>query len=211
MSFTKPVIASALVLASGFLLSACGGGGSSDASRDDGAATGCTATVVGSVQSFNLGTTAPPTSMGGYTMQAFDQTAQNAVANFANVTTIPGSPIGGNLTLAASATKRTVPGGGWATWSHSYTGVVYYTASTTNTLTLPAGTAAFYLYAEPNSGTVAITATTDSGASSGPISVVGTSGANGFGFAAPCGSTISTITVTQASSDFAIGEFGIAQ
>ena len=42
----------------------------------------------------------------------------------------------------------------WATWSHGYTGDVYDTLSsldpTSPTISLPAGTRAFYLYAEPN-------------------------------------------------------------
>ncbi len=42
-------------------------------------------------------------------------------------------------------------GFGWATWSHGYTGNVYYTnGQTTIGGNLSAGVKAFYLYAEPN-------------------------------------------------------------
>lgn len=167
----------------------------------------------------NLGTSAPPASLGGLSVQAFDTAAQAAVANLTVVTSIPGSPVGGSIPLAnATVDKRTVPGGGWATWSHSYTGPVFAgivgAAATSNTLTLPAGTTAFYLYVEPNNGTQNITVTANSGAiSSGPISVAGTAGATGFGFyATAAGDSISdiTITVPGGASGFAMGEFGIS-
>ncbi|MGE5386800.1 MAG: autotransporter outer membrane beta-barrel domain-containing protein [Betaproteobacteria bacterium] len=158
----------------------------------------------------NLGTTAPPATMGGYAMQSFALAPQIAIVNFSNVTTIPGSPVPGSLTLATAENKRTV-GAGWATWSHGYTGPVYVDSATANTLTLPAGVHAFYFYAEPSAfATKTITATTNSGATSGPINVNGSSGATGFGFSATAGETITTITiVTNDSSGFAIGEFGI--
>lgn len=74
-------------------------------------------------------------------------------------------------------------GNGWATWSHGYTGDVYYEQSNTVTITLPAGTRAFYLYIEGNNfGTANITATANDGTTSGPIPVVGASGARYYGF-----------------------------
>lgn len=159
----------------------------------------------------DLGTAAPPATVGGYHVTAFDQAPQVAISNFTDVTLIPGSPVSGDLTTNLSVNKREI-GAGWATWSHGYTGVVYYTnGSNTVTLTLPPTTGAFYLYAEPNQfAEFTISATTDSGISSGPISVVGASGANGFAFHTTAGDQIKTITVTTTDNDMAVGEFGIA-
>ncbi len=163
-----------------------------------------------SVSFTDLGTSAPPASIGGRTVTAFDAAAQAAILNGTSVSTIPGSPFG-SLTVSPNVTKQTI-GSGWATWSHGYTGSVYTNLSSGSiTLTLPANTGAFYFYAEPNSFSVmTITATTNSGATSGPINVNGSSGANGFGFVASAGDTIATITVSSSdASGFAVGEFGI--
>jgi len=78
-------------------------------------------------------------------------------------------------------------------------------------MTLPPQSFAFYFYAEPNAFAVrTITATTDSGTTSGPINVNGNAGASGFGFFAGPGESIATITVTTNDTNFAIAEFGIA-
>ena len=161
----------------------------------------------------NLGTGAPPATISTYTLAPFDQAPQAAIPNFTNVTLIPGSPIPGNLTTAASVNKRTI-GSGWATWSHGYTGVVYYSnGASTIVMNLPPSTGAFYFYAEPNNfASYIISAVTDSGVSSGNITVQGNSGANGYAFYTTAGESILTITVTaaQGASGFAIGEFGIS-
>lgn len=160
-----------------------------------------------SVTYTDLGTGSPPTSVQGIQMQSFSSTAQAAVADFSNVTTIPGSPISGSLTTSGNVNKRTVPTN-WSTWSHSYTGPIFYVTGSSITLTLPAGAKAFYLYVEPNSGTVPITVTTNSTGNSGAVSVNSTSGARGFAFTAS-GETISTVTIAGAGG-FGIGEFAIA-
>jgi hypothetical protein len=105
--------------------------------------------------------------------------------------------------------KRTI-GSGWATWSHGYTGVVYAASGPSAAIYLPPGTAAFYLYAEPNQFAVLnITATTDAGTTSGPIAVNGSSGATGFGFHTTAGESIVSISITtDDQSGMAIGEFG---
>jgi hypothetical protein len=111
-------------------------------------------------------------------------------------------------------------GSGWASWSHGYTGDVYHTARLTGTqrdsltMTLPAGTRAFYFYVEPDNtvGTYSITASSG-GTSSGPVDVAGASGARYFGFFCSSGNDfITTVTVTAASAagGFAVGEFGTA-
>jgi hypothetical protein len=106
-------------------------------------------------------------------------------------------------------------GNGWATWSHGYTGDVYDTLGaedlTQATITLPAGTKAFYFYAEPQQfATFSVAATAQDGTTSGPITVQGNSGAQYFGFYGTGSATLSSITVTTADpTGFAVGEFGI--
>jgi hypothetical protein len=152
----------------------------------------------------DLGTAAPPATLGSYTMTPF---ADDPRANFTNVTTVA-SPLGGDVTFGAAMNLREI-GAGWATWSHGYTGDVYYSnGATSASLSLPAGTAAFYLYAEPNpfanfdievcSGAVCVTQ-----------SVSGSAGARGWGFHDGGGTPITSIAVSS-TTDFAIGEFGIA-
>jgi len=122
-------------------------------------------------------------------------------------------------------------GGDWDTWSHGYTGDVYFVDGTQVTLTLPPNTFAFYLYVEPSYrcphpysfvepsyryphpysfDEYSVTVTAD-GTSSGPVGVVGGSGATYFGFYSTTG-PISTIVVSveKSARGFAIGEFGIA-
>jgi hypothetical protein len=158
------------------------------------------------IQFQNLGTAAPPASLGGLPMTPFIQQGTCGVG----LSTIPGCPIPGSLTVSPSTVSRFI-GCGWATWSHGYTGDVYadYETSTV-TLTLPAGTTAFYFYAEPDPFDIFdITATTNSGSTSGAVAVNGASGANGFGFYTDASDTIATITISS-SVDFAFGEFGIS-
>jgi len=163
------------------------------------------------IQFQNLGTAAPPAALGGLTMTPF---IQQGNCEAPATTTIPGCPIPGTLTVSPGLYPAFI-GCGWATWSHGYTGDVYMdwpaeVPATTVTLTLPAGTTAFYLYIEPDPfDIVDITATTNSGATSGAIPVDGDGGANGFGFYTNASDTIATITINS-TYDFAIGEFGIS-
>lgn len=152
------------------------------------------------------GTGAPPSTLGPYTMRAFGADSQ-ALGAAAAVVSGPT----GDISFSPALEHDRI-GSGWATWSHGYTGDVYATGSAESaTVTLPPGTDAFYLYAEPDAfETFTVTATAQDGASSGPVSVAGESGATYFGFYGTGGATVSTITVTTAGDDFAIGEFGIA-
>jgi hypothetical protein len=153
------------------------------------------------------GTSAPPATMGNYTITPFGDDTR---ANFLNVSTVEGPT--GDISFSPTLNHRSI-GGGWATWSHGYTGDVYVTGGNTIEITLPAGTKAFRFYAEPNSfSTFSIEAVTDNGTSSGEIDVTGNSGAQYYGFYTDDNSDIETITVTLESTttSFAIGEFGIA-
>lgn len=117
----------------------------------------------------------------------------------------------GPVTPSPASGQRCI-GSGWATWSHGYTGEVWYTGgSTSQTITLPAGVNAAYAYVEPNpfgEQTCEMTAVGSSGAqSTGSFPVVGDSGARGFCFVEDAG-TISQIQVS-CDSDFATGEYGV--
>lgn len=148
----------------------------------------------------DLGTAAPPATVGGYTMTPF---GADPSALFAAVTSVA-SPLGGDVTFSAALSHRKI-GSGWATWSHGYTGDVYYSSGHSVGLTMPAGTQAFYLYAEPEPfQTYTITVTGDDGTFLSQ-SVAGQAGARGFGLYGG----ISSIQVSS-DIDFAIGEFGIS-
>lgn len=155
----------------------------------------------------DLGTAAPPATLGGYTMTPFPADVQ---AEFAQVTSVA-SPLGGNVTFSDTLEHRLVPGS-WSTWSHGYTGDVYYTQGLMSTsLMLPANTGAFYFYAEPNFFGMFTVTVTDSSGVMIVTSVEGSSGANGFGFFTDSGMSLASINIAVDGSDFAIGEFGIAQ
>lgn len=153
------------------------------------------------------GTGAPPATLGGYTMTSFDDDTRSIPGTVSDV-----SGPTGDVDLSPSLTHVEV-GSGWATWSHGYTGDVYYTLGTTITMSLPANTVAFQFYAEPNSfGTFTMEAIADDGTSSGEIEVTGHGGAQYFGFYADGGDKIATITVTAPSGalGLAIGDLAIA-
>jgi len=164
------------------------------------------------------GTAAPTTTLGNgtveYTMIPFD--ADNRAA-WDDVGTVP-APTGGSILFGSLLQHRRVgrtPSEGWTTWSHSYTGDVYYESQGTVTIHLPPGTLAFYFYAQPyesSSSTYNFEATCGD-ASSGVVKITGFEDARFFGFystdpSVPLGSI--TITVPLTAGGFAIGEFGIA-
>ncbi|MBK9669593.1 MAG: hypothetical protein IPO74_06535 [Thermomonas sp.] len=165
----------------------------------------------------NLGTAAPPASVGSHAVTPFDTAAQAAVSEYSNVSIIPGSPVAGDLTISPAANKRTVPTGWGSSWSDGYTGPVFFiSASGSATLTLPPNTKAFYFYFEGNYyGSNTVTATTDSGATSGAVSVTtnppGRAGAAaGFASHRTAAATITSITISAPSSGgFSVGEFGV--
>lgn len=151
------------------------------------------------------GTDAPAATLGGYTMTAF---ADDTSAPHTDITSL-NSPLGGALEFSATMDHRSI-GDGWGTWSHGYTGDVYYSNGATSlTLTLPGNACAFYFYAEPNPFAVyGMTATAQDGTSI-VQSVNGSAGASYFGFYSTDGSPLTSITLTS-TVDFAVGEFGIA-
>jgi hypothetical protein len=147
------------------------------------------------------GTSSPPATLGGFTMTPFgsDPRATGSIVSGTN-----------GLGFSPSLELDRI-GDGWGTWSHGYTGDVYWTrGATTLTLTLPANTGAFYFYVEPESfADFLITATAQDG-TTGDATVSGFGGARYFGFYGVNGATVESNTVSS-SEDFAVGEFGIAE
>lgn len=130
---------------------------------------------------------------------------------FATVTSVPGSPpLTGPVGFSIGMSHRKI-GSGWATWSPgspaSWDKSVYYTnGAASMTVNLPAGTAAFVFYAEPNPfGQYTFTVKAQDGTTL-VQDAHGSSGAAGFGFYGTGGSLISSLTVSS-TTDFAIGEF----
>jgi hypothetical protein len=153
------------------------------------------------------GTGAPPATLGDCTTMTPFAADARPLGNMVNDVTGPT----GSVAFSASAQHFRI-GSGWGTWSNGYAGDVYFSNGATSlTLTMPANTTAFYLYAEPvDFSTFTITATTQDSTTSGPISVNGNGGAKYFGFSASGGTSISTITVTTTDAGgFAVGEFGV--
>lgn len=154
----------------------------------------------------DLGTAAPPATLGGYTMTAFPDDPRAELTDVNNVA----APGGGTVDFDNALNLRSVPSS-WSTWSHGYTGDVYYSNGFVNlTLTLPTGTGAFYLYLEPNPFGLFTFDVCSATTCSGPQSADGFGGARGFGFHATGGDEIVSISIA-AQEDFAVGEFGIAQ
>ncbi len=157
------------------------------------------------------GANAPPATLGPYTMAPFGLDPQTIGVNVSGVSD-PAGTIGFTPDL-----NHDRIGQGWATWSHEYTGDVYDTFDngsedpTQATITLPAGTKAFYFYAEPQQfALLQIQATAQDGTTSGPIDVQGSAGAQYFGFYGTGGATLASITVTTTDpTGFAVGEFAI--
>src|SRR5207245_10147895 len=101
-----------------------------------------------SISYFDLGTAAPPSSIGGISMTPFPLDARS-LTTFSSVP-VP-SPLSGNIAFSIPLQHLRVTQG-WATWSHGYLGDVYWTQGPqTVTLTMPNNTQAFYLYDVPNS------------------------------------------------------------
>ena len=164
------------------------------------------------------------TDVGGVPVLPFDLAPQAAIADLtADITTIPGVPasITGSLTVAPGVEKATMPGNWGSVWANGYTGPIFYVTSQTATLTLPPRTTAFYVFAQHGAYGVFfdITATTDSGATSGAVTVWGAvppaaSSIPGIGFFTTTpGEFIQTIAidVSAGSGGFGIGLFGMAQ
>ncbi len=157
------------------------------------------------------GTSAPPAFLGSRAMFSFPADPRPTFASYSTASISDQCP--GEISFSTPLTHVKI-GGGWATWSHGYSGSVYtLVPGTMVTITLPANTRAFYLYAEGNSFAFAnITANANDGTTSGPIAVSGFAGAHYYGFyttSPNCLLTTVQIVVDPSAAGFAIGEFGI--
>ena len=152
------------------------------------------------------GTSAPPATLGPFTMTSFAADARPVPGD---VTDVAGPT--GSLGFGAPVSHVRI-GSGWSTWSHSFAGDVYFTKGARSlTLTLPPNTGAFAFYVEPNNfSTFNVTASSQDDTTSGAVPVEGFAGATYFGFYGVGDATIASITITSTIS-FAVGEFGIAE
>lgn len=175
-----------------------------------------TTPAFGLVVSLNLGTGSPPASLGGHSMVPFSDPRQLGDPVL-DVAPPPGALVTGDLLFDNEVTHHRV-GQGWDTWSHGYTGDVYsfdeiLWNSSTLTLTLPADTKAFYLYAEPDFFGD-FTFEISSGGASEILDISGKGGAKGVGFYTddPALESLTSVVITRLSPDipgFAVGNFGI--
>ena len=174
------------------------------------------------------GTGAPPATLGPFTMTPFGLDNVNPInpfgpttPNTASVAT-PALACGGAIGFSPLLDHRRIPGS-FLNWSHGYMGDVYIAnfppqgGNPNVTVTLPAGTGAFYFYATPISGSYSIQATANDGTTSGPILINATNvshPATYYGFYASAGCVLTSISITTtttgAGAELVIGEFGIA-
>ncbi len=154
------------------------------------------------------GTGKPPARLRGLSLHRVGRDHRRLATSVSGVSG-PTGRIGFSHTLVHERVGNKKKAGYWKTWSNRYHGDVYYSSSVV-TITLPAGTKAFYFYAEPNTQSKFNIAAASGGTSSGAIAVRGKRGAKFFGFAAKGGGHLSSVSVASSdSSGFAIGEFGI--
>jgi hypothetical protein len=154
----------------------------------------------------SVGSAAPPDTLGGHAMTPFGPDPQPG--GYYMVTSVADPcPTAGSIDFSLPLAHTTI-GDGWLSWSHGYTGDVYYTDGAMSvTITLPPLVPAFYFYVEPNPFSVqTFTVTADDG-SSASFTADGSAGA---AYCGVYGSGIQNITIFCTSGDdFAIGEFGI--
>jgi hypothetical protein len=155
----------------------------------------------------SVGTAAPPPDLCGATMIPFEPDPRPL---YADVTSLP-TPftIPGEIGLSSPFNHRRI-GSGWMSWSHGYTGDVYYSNGAISvTLTMPIGASAVYFYVEPNPFAQHTFELLVNGTYlSDPFTAHGSAGAAYVGV---CGNPVATIVLTCISGvDFAIGEFGIS-
>jgi hypothetical protein len=157
------------------------------------------------------GTGSPPSTLGGHAMTAFGADSQST----GDVSGVQDPA--GTILFSQALQCLTVPDG-WRTWSHGYTGDVYFTGESSTeessvTIDLPTGTKAFAFSAEPNTfGSFTVEAIADDGTSSEPIDIEGDSGARYFGFYGTGAQSVASITISASDPEgFAVGEFGISR
>jgi len=163
-------------------------------------AAGDTATAI------NLGTDAPTAEL--IAEYGFLSNEVNGLADYASVTSIPMTY--SSIGVASSVSVRTI-GSSWMTWSHGFTGHVYYSegGALTNTLTLPEHCLGAIVYVESDAyGLFDFTYTSDGIATPLTLTDVnGSGGAAGVAFLSDTGYLNTVVISTETSAGgFAFGE-----
>ncbi len=117
----------------------------------------------------------------------------------------------GDLTFDVGHSLRMI-GQGWASWSHGYTGQVFYNNGSYATgYDMPGGVAAFDAYLEPNPFALHSFTATGYGSGGGEVTISfdahGSAGASHFGFYAT-GEDLVRVEI-EGTSDWAVGEFRV--
>jgi hypothetical protein len=153
-----------------------------------------------------IGTGAPGPLIGPYARMAYPA---DPTPVFGDVTSVSDG-MGGGISFSQGMSHRRI-GSGWGSWSHGYTGDVYYTngtAAVNMTLTTPQP--GFQFFIEPNPFGVwnmTVTTTGSKGeVQSATAGVEGLSGAAGFNCFCDPGSLVTSVSI-QGATDFAVGEF----
>jgi hypothetical protein len=158
--------------------------------------------ISGEAATFDLspGTGAPPGVLCGEAMTPIPAGAPACTGVVPPSLGTPSGPLG----ISPWSSSRCL-GTGWASWSHGYTGDVYYTdGALSQTITCPPGTTRLRFYVEPNPFTVQSFEVIADGVSSGVFSASGDAGATYVGICDDGG--ISNVTIS-CTTDFASGEF----
>ena len=172
----------------------------------------CSAAIIVDI---SPGTGAPPGTLGGYTMGAFpsDPSPEGTLIN--ELAPPPAAPVTGNLKFGfgLSAVEHMKVGGFWDTWSHGYTGDVYFNEdSELLMIPLPVGTLAFSFYIQPNLK-ADFEFKVDSVATLATLTINGNGGASYAGFYTDdVTDPLSWVYIRQTTQDsdgFAVGEFMI--
>ncbi len=155
-------------------------------------------------------TNAPASTLGPYKVSAFAEDMRPTYLQY----TFVESPFKGNVLFSIPLEHHKISEG-WMTWSHDYSGDIYWTSENDYSVTLemPDNTTSFYFYAQPK---MAIVNTIRVSAYDGidcveriSQEVFGNSGACYFGFYGTEGSVIDIIQI-DSNAPYAIGEFGIS-
>jgi len=170
---------------------------------------GCQAAVLSTTAP---GTGAPPGTLGGFSMGAFpaDLSAEGTMVT--QLTPPAAAPVIGDLYFT-TAVEHLKAGSLWDTWSHGYTGDVYYNADFNLMIfQLPQGTMAFSLYIQPNLKDV-FNFKAVSGVEVATLDIDGDGGASYVGFWSddPL-KPLQFVYIEQTTDDsdgFAVGEFMI--
>ncbi|MFG0283484.1 MAG: hypothetical protein ACF8R7_03600 [Phycisphaerales bacterium JB039] len=154
-----------------------------------------------------LGSSAPLLAMCGAWMHNFSKDTRPTFTDFSDVPT----PLGDRIHFSIPLQHRAV-GFGWPSWSHGYTGDVYFTnGSRSVTITAPEGTRRFRFYAQPSAFEDVQIRVSVNGGDAVSQTVSGAGGAKGFGVCGPVHSVTVSTPLLGGVKDFAIGEFSIAQ